>query len=119
MARTNKNINDLNTALVLNPNLAHAHWLLAEIYLATGQADKANGRGRRSLRHSIRRTRPTSCARRKCAMRSGQYDDATLGVRAVLDDETTPPIVKAQALHEMGKLAALGRRRDCRQGDRL
>ena len=36
-----QNIQDLNTALSINPNLAHAHWLLAEIYLTTGQAERA------------------------------------------------------------------------------
>lgn len=102
-----QNINDLNTALVLNPNLAHAHWLLAEIYLATGQADKA-----KTAADEACEIDPENAAyqlrKAEALIALGQYDDATLGVRAVLDSETTTPIVKAQALHEMGKLAALG-----------
>jgi tetratricopeptide (TPR) repeat protein len=102
-----QNINDLNTALALNPDLAHAHWLLAEIYLATGQADQA-----KSAADEACEIDPENAAYQlrsaEARMALGQYDDATLVVRAVLDGKATPPIVRAQALHEMGKLAALG-----------
>jgi tetratricopeptide (TPR) repeat protein len=102
-----QNINDLNTALALNPNLAHAQWLLAEIYLATGQADKA-----KAAADAACEIAPENAAyqlrKAEAQVLLGQYDDATLAIRAILDDEETPPIVKAQALHEMGKLAALG-----------
>jgi tetratricopeptide (TPR) repeat protein len=102
-----QNINDLNTALALNSSLAHAHWLLSEIYLATGQADKAKAAADEACEID-----PDNAAyqlrKAETQILLGQYDDATLAIRAVLDDEATPPIVKAQALHEMGKLAALG-----------
>lgn len=102
-----QNINDLNTALVLNPNLAHAHWLLAEIYLATGQADKA-----KAAAEAASEIDPENAAYQlrlaEAQILLGQYDDATLAIRAVLDTEATPPIVKAQALHQMGQLASLG-----------
>jgi tetratricopeptide (TPR) repeat protein len=102
-----KNIEDLETALVLNPDLAHAHWLLAEIYLATGQADLAMEAADEACEID-----PENAAyqlRRAQAERAlGRYDDATLGVRDVLDRASTPPIVQAQALHEMAKLATLG-----------
>ena len=102
-----QNINDLNTALALDPDLAHAHWLLAEIYLATGQADKA-----KSAADEACEIDPENAAYQlrlaQTQILLGQYDDATLAIRAVLDDDATPPIVKAQALHEMGKLASLG-----------
>lgn len=102
-----KNINDLNTALVLNQNLAHAHWLLSEIYLATGQADKAKASAEEACEID-----PENAAyqlrKAEAQMMLGQYDDATLAIRAVLDTEATPPIVKAQALRQMGELAALG-----------
>jgi tetratricopeptide (TPR) repeat protein len=102
-----QNINDLNTALVLNPNLAHAHWLLAEVYLATGQADKAKASAEEACEID-----PENAAyqlrKAEAQILLGQYDDATLAIRAVLDTEATPPIVKAQALHQMGQLAALG-----------
>ena len=102
-----QNINDLKTALVLDPNFAHAHWLLSEIYLATGQADLA-----KSAADDACEIDPDNAAyqlrRAEAQIMIGQYDDATLAIRAVLDSESTPPIVKAQALHQMGKLAALG-----------
>lgn len=102
-----QNINDLNTALALNPDLAHAHWLLSEIYLATGQADKAKAAADEACAIA-----PDNAAyqlrKAEAQVLLGQYDDATLAIRAILDDEDTPPIVKAQALHEMGELAALG-----------
>jgi len=102
-----QNINDLNTALALNPNLAHAHWLLAEIYLATGQADKA-----KAAADAACEIAPENAAyqlrKSEAQVLLGQHDDATLAIRAILDDEGTPPIVKAQALHAMGRLAALG-----------
>ena len=102
-----QNIEDLETALTINPNLAHAHWLLAEIYLATGQADRAKEAADEACEID-----PENAAyqlrKAQAEFALGEYDDATLGVRAVFDRESTPPIVKAQALHEMAKLAALG-----------
>jgi len=102
-----RNIEDLETALALNPDLAHAQWLLAEIYLATGQADlameaadEACAIDPKNAAYQLRRAQAQSAL--------GRYDDATLGVRDVLDRESTPPIVKAQALHEMAILATLG-----------
>ena len=38
----------------------------------------------------------------------GQYDDAVHEIRAVLDREDLPPLVRAQALYEMAQLASLG-----------
>jgi tetratricopeptide (TPR) repeat protein len=102
-----KNIEDLRAALDLNPDLAHAHWLLAEIYLATGQAERA-----KAAADDACDLDPDNAAyqlRRAQACRAlGRYDDATFAVRAVLDRDSTPPIVKAQALHEMAMLASLG-----------
>jgi tetratricopeptide (TPR) repeat protein len=102
-----QNIEDLETALALNPDSAHAHWLLAEIYLSTGQADRAMESADEACEID-----PQNAAyqlRQAQAQRAlGRYDDATLGVRAILDRESTPPIVEAQALHEMAKLATLG-----------
>ena len=37
-----QNINDLKTAIALDPEFGRAYWLLARIYLATGQADLAD-----------------------------------------------------------------------------
>jgi tetratricopeptide (TPR) repeat protein len=102
-----QNIEDLETALALNPDLAHAHWLLADVYLATGQADLAMEAADEAC--AIDPKNAAYQLRRAQAERAlGRYDDATLAVRDVLDSESTPPIVKAQALHEMAKLATLG-----------
>ncbi len=102
-----KNIKDLQTALLLDPVLAHAHWLLAEIYLATGQADRAKEAAEEACD-----LEPENAAyrlrRAQVCFALSRYDEATLEVRSLLDGEATPPIVKAQALHEMAKLAALG-----------
>jgi tetratricopeptide (TPR) repeat protein len=102
-----QNIHDLETALSLEPNFAHAHWLLADIQLAIGQADRAEAEAAEACE-----LEPDNAAyqlRRAEALKMlGRYDDATHAVRAVLDRENTPPIVKAQALHEMALLAALG-----------
>ncbi len=102
-----QNINDLNTALVLNPNLAHAHWLLAEVYLATGQSEQAKRAADEACEIDPENS-AYQLRKAQALIALGQYDDATLGVRAVLDSEATSSIVKAQALHEMGQLAALG-----------
>jgi tetratricopeptide (TPR) repeat protein len=102
-----KNIKDLNTALTLDTEFAQAHWLLADIYLATGQIDKAMDAAEEACELD-----PENAAyllrKAQVASALSNYDDATLGVRSVLDNESTPPIVKAQALHEMAQLAALG-----------
>jgi hypothetical protein len=102
-----QNIRDLETALSLAPQMAHAHWLLADIYLATGQIDLA-------LEAATDATglEPENAAfqlRRAQALRAiCRYDEATYAVREILDRDDAPPIVKAQALHEMAQLAALG-----------
>lgn len=102
-----QNINDLNTALELNPNLAHAQWLLADICLATGQIDKAKAAAEEACELEPDNT-AYQLRKAQALAALGQYDEATLAVRAVLDGTATPPIVRAQALHEMGRLAALG-----------
>lgn len=102
-----QNIRDLETALTLNPDLAHAHWLLAEIHLATGQADRALEAAEAAC--ELEPDHPAYKLRRAQALKAvGRYDEATYAVRAVLDDQDAPTIVKAQALHEMALLAALG-----------
>jgi tetratricopeptide (TPR) repeat protein len=102
-----QNIRDLNTALALEPELAQAHWLLAEIYLATGQADLADGEAADACE-----LEPTNATYQLCRTRTmtllGQYDDAVHQVRAVLDREDISTLARAQALHEMARLASLG-----------
>ena len=44
-----QNIRDLEQALKLDSELTQAHWLLSDIYLATGQADKAESESAAAL----------------------------------------------------------------------
>jgi tetratricopeptide (TPR) repeat protein len=101
------NIRDLNTALALEPELALAHGLLAEIYLATGQADLADAEAAEACE-----LEPTNTAYQLCRTRTmtllGQYDEAVHQVRAILDREDLSLLNRAQALHEMARLASLG-----------
>jgi tetratricopeptide (TPR) repeat protein len=102
-----QNIRDLSFALSLDPNLAQAHWLLADIYLATGQADKAEAESAAAC--DLDGENAAYELRHAEALKAlGRYDDATHAVRGLLDREDVPPVVKAQALHEMARLAALG-----------
>ena len=63
-----QNIKDLKTAIRLDPKCAHAHCLLAKIYVVTGQADLADDVGA-PLAKSNRKTPRINCyaaARAKC-----------------------------------------------------
>jgi tetratricopeptide (TPR) repeat protein len=102
-----QNITDLETAIAIDPKCAHAYFLLAKIYLATGQADLAD------------KSASTACeldpnnasyqlVRGRTQEMLGEYDSAVLTVRAVLDREDIAPIDKAQALFQIGCLASLG-----------
>lgn len=100
-------ITDLKTAVDIDPRCAHAHFLLAKIYLATGQADLADEAARTACEVD-----PENASYQLLHGRTqellGRYDDAVLTVRAVLDRNDTSEIDKAQALHQMGSLASLG-----------
>jgi tetratricopeptide (TPR) repeat protein len=102
-----QNIVDLKTALALEPDLAQAHWLLSEIYSATGQADMAEAEASAACG-----LEPKNGAYQLCHARAltllGQYDEAVHAVRAVLDRDDISQLVRAQALHEMARLASLG-----------
>jgi tetratricopeptide (TPR) repeat protein len=102
-----QNIDDLEFALSLDPSLAHAHWLLAEIYLAVGRADQAE-----SAAFAACELDPNNAAyelrRAQADKLLGRYDEATRAVRALLDRNEIAQLTKAQALHEMAQLATLG-----------
>lgn len=101
------NIRDLKTATAIDPAFTHARWLLAEIYLATGQADLAEVEAAAALE-----LEPTSAAYQlrhgQALFLLGKYDDAVLKIRGVLDREESSPVVRAQAMHEMARLASMG-----------
>lgn len=102
-----QNITDLNTALKLDSDCAHAQYLLGKTYLATGQADQADDAANKACKLD-----PDNASyqllRGQTQEMLGNFDEAVLTVRAVLDREYTPAIDKAQALHQMGCLASLG-----------
>lgn len=102
-----KNLSDLDRALVLDPENAHAHWLLAEIHLATGQVESAEAAAAKA--HEIEPENDSYRLRWARALDStGQYEQAVLETRKILDNESAPQIVRAQALHQMGRLASQG-----------
>jgi hypothetical protein len=102
-----QNINDLKIAISLEPEYAHAYYLLAKVYLATGQADQADAAAAEACD-----IEPKNAAyqllRAQTRELLGEYDDAVLKVRAVLDCEDLAAIDHAQALHRMARLASLG-----------
>ncbi len=101
------NLGDLKTAIALEPDFAEAHYLTAEIYLATGQADLAEAAAARACE-----LEPGDATYELCRGRAqvllGQYDNAVLTVRGVLDRDDLSPLEKAHALYQMGQLASFG-----------
>jgi tetratricopeptide (TPR) repeat protein len=100
-------IDDLNTAIAIDPQDAHAHWLLAGIHFMTGQADAAVAASTaacdlepNNAAYQLRRGQTLALL--------GEYDEAVHAVRGVLDRHDIEPIVRAHALHEMARLASLG-----------
>ena len=102
-----QNINDLKAAIALDPEFARAYWLLAKIYLATGQADLADAAAAEACD-----IEPKNASFQVCRAQTrellGEYDDAVLGVRAILDRDDLTQIDRASALHQMAHLASLG-----------
>jgi tetratricopeptide (TPR) repeat protein len=100
-------IDDLTTAIALDPQDAHARWMLAEIHLITGQADSAVAEATAAC--DLEPNNAANQLRRGQTLALlGEYDEAVHAVRAVLDRHDIEPIVRAQALHEMARLASLG-----------
>lgn len=102
-----QNITDLKTAIALEPEFANAYCLLAKIYLATGQADLADAAAAEACDIEPKNA-SYQLLRAQTRELLGEYDDAVLKVRAVLDREDLSAIDRAQALHRMARLASLG-----------
>ncbi|HVT28196.1 MAG TPA: hypothetical protein VHE81_09290, partial [Lacipirellulaceae bacterium] len=102
-----QNIKDLKTAIALDSEFGYAYFLLAKIYLATGQADLADAAAAEACDIDPKDASFALCRGRTRAL-LGEYDDSVLKVRAVLDREDLAPIDRAQALHQMARLASLG-----------
>ncbi len=90
-----QSINDLKTAITLDPEFANAYYLLAKIYLATGQADLADAAAAEACD-----IEPKNAAFQLCRAQTrellGEYDDSVLKVRAVLDREDLTAIDRAK-----------------------
>lgn len=101
------NIQDLQQALELDPKSARAFWLLSAIRLSIGQVDKAELLAARAVELV-----PEEDAYRlqwtKCLRRQARYDGAVEQARHVLEGSTATPVMRAEALYQMGLLASLG-----------
>jgi tetratricopeptide (TPR) repeat protein len=102
-----QNISDLKTAIALDPDFGRAYWLLAQIYLETGQADLADAAASEACDIEPKNV-SYQLVHAQARQLLGEYDDAVLAVRAVLDREGLSQIDHAQALHQMATLASLG-----------
>lgn len=103
-------LNDLRLAIEAQPSDAHARWLKATQHLAAGQAAEAEASSAEAIRLAPEDTayRVTYAEALKAA---GEFDQAVVETRKVLDDETAPQVSRAQAMSLMGRLAAMGDRK--------
>ena len=102
-----KKLADLEQAIQLDADNAYANWQLAELYRLSRKPDQALKAAAAALRAA-----PKNDAYRlsmaECLTEQGEYDQAVLESRKVLDSDGAPSVVKAGALHLMGRLASLG-----------
>ncbi|MCH8840860.1 MAG: hypothetical protein IH831_09355 [Planctomycetes bacterium] len=100
-------IRDLEEALKLDRNSAHAKWLLSNISLKIGKAVTAERQAAEAIEidpgNSLYRLQHAKCLRHLA-----RYDLAAEEAKKVLESPTIDQIVRAKALHEMGILASLG-----------
>lgn len=106
-AQLENRLADLERAVELDSDDAHAWWLKCLAHLDAGQADSAAEAANRAAA-----LRPGSAAYRLAKARalaaSGDRDQAVLTTRKVLDDGTASPLVQAEAFYTLGELASLG-----------
>ncbi|MEM9351525.1 MAG: hypothetical protein AAGA92_00785 [Planctomycetota bacterium] len=107
LLRPSERIADLEQALLLDPNSTIARLLLSETKLACGQAIEAE-----RLAAEAAEIDPANAAHRlqqaRCLRELARYDVAVKLVRGLLEESDVEPIVRAQALYEMGRLASFG-----------
>ena len=100
-------LDDLRQAIEIDDQYAYAHWLAAGLHRSVGQAKRALASAEKAL--EIEEDNPAYRLRRAQALADrGKHDQAVFETRKVLDAEDAPGIVRAEALHTMGLLAALG-----------
>ncbi len=98
---------DLKQATTLAPREAFAQWLLARALLDAGRASDAEVAARRAVDLDAENMAYRQRWGETLAA-VGKYDDAVLTTREVLDADNVPILVRGQALHQMGLLAAMG-----------
>lgn len=100
-------LSDLRLAIQATPADAHAHWFAAEQHLAAGQAGPAEESATEAVR--LATTDPSyRLTLAEALLATAEYDKAVLETRRVLDDPSSPEVVRAGALNLMGRLAAMG-----------
>ena len=102
-----KKLADLHQAIDIDPESAYANWQLAELYRLTASPDKAEPAAKAALKAEPENDAYRLCWA-QCLADQGKYDDAVLEARKVLDSKSAPSVVKAGALHLMGRLASMG-----------
>jgi tetratricopeptide (TPR) repeat protein len=100
-------IADLETALRFDAKSAEARCLLAQAKLATGAAVEAETAAREAVDLDPRNDE-YRLEWARCLKHLARYDQAVAQTRSVLESATAAPVLKAQALEQMGLLAALG-----------
>lgn len=100
-------LRDLEEALQLDHNSAHAKWLWSILSLKIGKAVTAERQAVEAVEidpaNNIYRLQHAKSLRQLA-----RYDLAADEVKKVLESATINQVVRAQALHEMGVLASLG-----------
>lgn len=100
-------IADLKQAVTLAPRESHAHWMLSRALSDAGLAEEAEAEAKRAVD-----LEPENMAYRqqwgKTLTAVGDFDNAVIITREVLDAENVATLPRAAALHEMGLLASLG-----------
>lgn len=103
-------LEDLRLAIDAQPADAHARWLKATQHLAASQAAEAEIAAAEAIRLAPEDTayRVTYAEALRAA---GEFDQAVVETRKVLDEGTAPQVSRAQAMGLMGRLAAMGDRK--------
>ncbi len=101
-----KNLDDLERSISIDANNAHAHWLKGKTLRLTGQAEDAELAAAEAVRLD-----PSNHAHlllwAQCLADLNKHDEAVLKTRKVID-ETASDLVRAEAFHNLGLLAAIG-----------
>ena len=99
-----RNLDDLKLAIRLDPNFAEAYWLKAKILLAIGEIGEAEKAAATSVEiDDMPEYRLTWAA---CLAEQGNYHQAVLEIKDVLNLANLPPVIQARGLVQMGDLVA-------------